>query len=265
MKPALPFFWEQGSGPGVVCLHANASTSSQWRALAETLGDSYHVLAADGTGAGKSPDWAPDVTASLAAEVELLEGVLQRAGTPLHLVGHSYGAAVAMKAALLHPQRVRSLVLYEPTLFHLVAGGDPLTSPAEGIWRAATDAADAVERGDGADGAEHFIDFWMGAGSCAAMPTNRQAVVAHAARHVRRWRDALFEETLSRNAIAALDLPVLLMVGEASPESARSVARVLAATLRRVTLAPQPGLGHMGPVTHPAFVNRQIADFLTRH
>ena len=30
-----PFFREAGTGPGVVCLHANASTSGQWRGLME--------------------------------------------------------------------------------------------------------------------------------------------------------------------------------------------------------------------------------------
>lgn len=33
----IPFFREAGAGPGVVCLHANASTSSQWRALMDRL------------------------------------------------------------------------------------------------------------------------------------------------------------------------------------------------------------------------------------
>jgi pimeloyl-ACP methyl ester carboxylesterase len=33
MQQPTPFFRELGAGPGVVCLHANASSSSQWRAL----------------------------------------------------------------------------------------------------------------------------------------------------------------------------------------------------------------------------------------
>ena len=49
-----PFFREAGSGPGVVCLHANASTSGQWRALMDLLAPRFHVLAADSLGAGKS-------------------------------------------------------------------------------------------------------------------------------------------------------------------------------------------------------------------
>ena len=41
------------------------------------------------------------------------------------LVGHSYGAAVALIAALACPERVRALVLYEPTLFSLVDADAP--------------------------------------------------------------------------------------------------------------------------------------------
>jgi pimeloyl-ACP methyl ester carboxylesterase len=36
------------------------------------------------------------------------------------LVGHSYGAAVALIAALATPGRVRAMALYEPTLFALL-------------------------------------------------------------------------------------------------------------------------------------------------
>jgi pimeloyl-ACP methyl ester carboxylesterase len=260
-----PFYREQGSGPSVVCLHSNASTSAQWRGLADLLSDRYRVIAIDGYGAGKSPPWPTDRALRLLDEVELLGAVLPPAGERFHLVGHSYGAAVAMKLAILHPERVRSVVIYEPTLFHLVFGSDPLHSPAEGIWHAATNAADAVDAGDDNAGAERFIDFWMGPGSWAAMPATRQAAVAVSTRNVRGWRDALAAETVPLSAFAALDLPVFCMWGERSPESSLSVVRVLRDVLPNVTLAPQPGLGHMGPITHPDSINEQIAEFLQRN
>ena len=56
MSPA-PFFREAGSGPGVVCVHSNASSSGQWRGLMDLLAARFHVLAADTYGAGKSPPW----------------------------------------------------------------------------------------------------------------------------------------------------------------------------------------------------------------
>ncbi len=115
-----PFFREVGVGPGVVCLHANASTSAQWRDLLELLDSEFHMLAADSYGAGRSPDWPSDRRVSLRDESALLGPVFKRAGDPFALVGHSYGGAVALKFAVEHPERVSALALYEPTLFAVI-------------------------------------------------------------------------------------------------------------------------------------------------
>ena len=265
MAPLVPFFRDQGSGVGVVCLHSNASTSAQWRGLSEALANRFRVLAVDAYGAGKSPEWPAERPLRLEDEVALVSTIFRHAGDSFHLVGHSYGAAVALKLATLYPQRVRSLVIYEPTLFHLVVDDDPASSPAGGLWQAATDAAQAIEQGDSHAGAERFIDFWMRPGAWAGMPPARQAAVAGSMRNVGRWRDAAFGETAPASAFAALDVPVLCLWGEDSPESSRSVVRVLSDLLARVSLAPQRGLGHMGPITHPERVNPQIVAFLERN
>jgi len=49
-----PYVRETGAGPGVVCLHSNASSSNQWRALMDQLAPRIHVLAADGYGGRRS-------------------------------------------------------------------------------------------------------------------------------------------------------------------------------------------------------------------
>lgn len=265
MDRVTPFFRERGSGEAVVCLHSNASSSSQWRLLGDLLQDRLHVIAVDGYDAGKSPPWPSPEPLRLEDEVNLLAPVLERAGDRFHLVGHSYGGAVAIRAALMFPARVASVVVYEPTLFWLLSGADPLRSPVQGIWRAASDGADAVDGGDNAAGARRFIDFWMGDGAFDAMPPPRQAAVASSVRNLRRWRDTLMDETTPVSALASLTMPVLCMYGEDSPESSQSVVRVLREALPKVTAAPQPGLGHMGPITHPERVNAQIAQFLDRH
>ena len=115
-----PFVREAGAGPGVVCLHANASTSGQWRGLMDRLATSFHVLAPDGYDAGRSPEWGSDRVIRLQDEVALIEPVLAAVGSPVRLVGHSYGGAIALMAAMANPSRVRSLVLYEPTLFSVI-------------------------------------------------------------------------------------------------------------------------------------------------
>lgn len=249
----------------VVCLHSNASSSAQWRALAGQLGARFEVRACDGYGVGSSPDWPRDLPARLEEEVRLLEPVFEQAGDRLHLVGHSYGAAVALVAAVGLGRRLRSVAVYEPTLFALVAGDDPLQSPVAGIWRAATDAAASFDRGDANAAGRCFVDFWNANGSWAAMPEFRRAAVRAAVRHVGRWRDATFAPELSNMAFTTIEAPVLLMWGERSPESSLSVAARLATMLRRVTCAPLAGLGHMGPIAEPERVNARISAFLDLH
>lgn len=257
-----PYVREAGSGPGVVCLHANAGNSGQWRALMEALAPRFHVLAADGYGAGRSPAWPADRRVRLRDEAALLEPVFARAGAPFSLVGHSYGGAVALVAALSQPARVRALAVYEPTLFALVDADTPPPNDADGIRGAVADAAAALDAGHAERAAERFIDFWMGAGAWQRTPEARRGPIAAAVVNIRGWAEALFEEPAPLAEFARLEMPVLCMVGTDSPASSLAVARLLARALPTVRVVELDGLGHMGPVTHPDVVNAAIARFL---
>ena len=251
-------FREAGAGPGVVCLHANASTSGQWRALMELLAPKFHVLAPDLYGAGKSPPRPKG--AGLRQEVEFLEPVFTAAGDPFALVAHSYSGALALVAAAMHPHRVRAMALYEPNLFALVERESP--GDVDGIRNAVSAAVAALESGDSMAAARIFIDFWMGPGSFDRMPEKNRPPIAAAVADVQAWKDALFDEPTPREVFAKLGVPVLLLVGKRSPVSSRSVCGLLARTLPRVDVVELDDCGHMAPVTHPHVVNAYIARFL---
>ncbi|MBK0392769.1 alpha/beta hydrolase [Ramlibacter sp. CrO1] len=254
-----PHVREAGTGPTVVCLHSNASHAGQWRGLMDMLADAFRVMAVDSYGSGKTPDWSSATQITLEDEVQLIEPLLEGG---VHLVGHSYGAAIAFKAALMHPALVRSLAVYEPTLFSLV---DRDTSPpngTEGIKSAVRSAADCLDRGDAEGAARAFIDFWMGPGSFDAMPAERRPAIVESCRNVRRWAHALMTEPATLDDLRPLRIPVLYMVGARSPESSRCVADRLVPALPNVRRVDLSKLGHMAPVTHPAPVNEQIAAFL---
>lgn len=231
----------------------------------EALAPKFHVLAADSYGAGKSPAWRTDRTMWLRDEVRLLEPVFERAGDPFALVGHSYGAAVALIAAIAQPRRVRALALYEPTLFALVDADSPPPNDADGIRNTAARGVAALEAGDQAGAARFFIDFWMGAGAWDQMPEQRRGPVAASVVNIRGWAHALFREPTPLKAFSELDIPVLYMIGKKSPLSSRAVARLLTRVLPRVEVVELEGLGHMGPITHPERVNDAICRFLERH
>ncbi|MEP7022771.1 MAG: alpha/beta hydrolase [Actinomycetota bacterium] len=260
-----PSLGQASATASVVCLHASASSSRQWRPLQRQLAASHQMLVPDLYGSGDSPQWTGDRALTLADEVALLEPVLQAAGRPFCLVGHSYGGAVALRAALSDPGRIQSLVLIEPVMFSLLVADDP-DQPAAREIIAVRDGADAaVARGALDRAAERFIDYWMGLGTLAAMPPARRAAAAEAMRDVRHEWSALFAETTPLAAYAALDMPTLFLAGSQSPASARRVTALLAATLPRATVTELDGAGHMSPVTHPGLVNAAVQAHLARH
>lgn len=257
-----PFVREGGAGPQIVCLHSNASSSTQWRSLMERLAPRFHVLAPDAYGAGKSPEWPSARTIGLVDEVALIAPMLLRSPEPVTLVGHSYGAAVALKAAVLHPGRVRALALYEPTMFSLLDAQSPPPNDADGIREAVRRAATALDANDADAAAGFFIDYWMGRGSWEATPDSRKPPIIASIVNVRRWAHALTTEATPLAAFAALDIPVLYMIGSDSPASARGVARLLAPALPGARIERFEGIGHMGPITHADRINTAIEQFL---
>ena len=193
-----------------------------------------------------------------------MEPVFARAGEPFALVGHSYGAAAALVAALAQPQRICALALYEPTLFSLLDAESPPPNQADGIRRAVAGAAFALDASDYSGAAECFIDYWMGQCAWLRTPEPRKLTIVAAVANVRGWANALFNQRTPLAALSRLKVPVLYTTGKESPASSLGVARLLTGTLPQVQVVEFEGLGHMGPITHPEVVNEAISAFLKR-
>lgn len=251
-----------GAGEPVICLHSSASSSAQWRPLFDRLAARFHVFAIDLYGAGRTPHWPGDRPLTLADEVALLAPIMAAVRGRVHVVGHSYGGAVALKLALAHRSRIASLTVFEPVLFSVLMAHDPESPAAREICAVRADTAAAVAAGDLARAGQRFVDYWMGPGAWARMPDTRRESVAAAMEAIPGEFHAAFDEPAPLAAFAALDVPVLSMVGAESPASSRAIARLIAKTLPRVTEIEIEGVGHMAPVTHADRVNGLIEPHL---
>jgi pimeloyl-ACP methyl ester carboxylesterase len=102
-----------------------------------------------------------------------------------------------------------------------------------------------------------------GARSSLGLPeTDCRPAMARRIVNVRRWAHALFTEPVPVSMLAALSMPVLVITGSDSTASAHGVAGRLVHVLGHVEHVELPGLGHMGPITHPDVVNAEIERFL---
>jgi len=244
----------------VICLHCSGSSGRQWQAYPKLL-PTAQVIAPDLLGSGAQGHWMGEHDVQLADEVVALEQVLDRADAPVHLVGHSYGGAVALAVAMRWPERVAGLYLFEPVRFAL------LDNPADrSAWEEITGVGQAIaafaRSGHLHASAEIFVDYWSGTGTWAALPPARRDAVAARMPKVRAEFGALFADATSPSQYASLPMPVHLFHGSTSPWPARRVAELLAAACGNPRLVCLQGASHMGPIEQPARFAAQLEPLL---
>lgn len=243
----------------VVLVHASVSSPRQWTALVDCLEPDRTVHLPALIDAGEDPGQAagtPQRIAHDAAQIEALLGRLGRA----HLVAHSYGGAVALRAALRRPAAVASLVVYEPMLAGWLADDPDSWGELAELTLLARDCRELWLRQGNEGAAERFVDYWGGAGTWSAMPAAAQrSTAARMPSAIAQFRAMLAEP---RGAAALPPVPTLLLSGRTSRAPARRIAERVAALCPGVRHRVLPGVGHMGPVTHARTVNALILGFL---
>jgi pimeloyl-ACP methyl ester carboxylesterase len=220
------------------------------------------VVAPDLLGYGENLPWSRGRYLSLDDEVSRLLPLLERADAPVDVVGHSFGAAVAVRLALEHPQRVRSLCIYEPVLFGLLREDPRCAAALLEILDTSARFSGCLDRGDDAGAAALFIDFWSGDGTWRHMPDRHRESVRARIEKVRADFEALLSVEMTLASLAELDMPVLCLSGGQSPAVTRRVAELLAATLPDVRSRRFENTGHMGPLSDARDVNASIVAFL---
>lgn len=247
--------------PTLVLLHASGSSGRQWDALAESLKTRFDVRAIDLHGHGRQAAPAHGQPLRVHDDVALAQDVLEAAGGG-HVIGHSYGAAVAMHLAAVAPGLVHSLAMYEPVVFRLLADHASGSPGAREVFEVATGIWEQVGQSHLAEAAALFVDYWSGQGTWEAMPAERQQAVAARMPLINQQFHTLMHTPLPPAALARLDMPLLCLHGTRSTCAARQMAMLLESLLPQGRHEALEGLGHMAPVTHGLGVNHRLIRFL---
>lgn len=249
----------------VVALHCSLGSGRQWGKLATALGPGVQFIAPDLAGYGNNPG-AFDLPMSLAQEVERLSDHLSQARGAIHLVGHSYGGAIAFKIATASAfaSRVRSLTLIEPVLPTLLTESAADRRLHERFVLLAHELYQDLWNGSVLEAIDKFAEFWHGSGRREELtPVARIRMIEHAERLAFDFSAALGEENPTI-AAASLRVPTLLFSGGHSPFMTQRIVRRLAAVMDGAEVRHLPEAGHMLAMTHAAAINPEIVRHIAR-
>jgi pimeloyl-ACP methyl ester carboxylesterase len=249
-----------GEGPAVVLVHSSGLSGRQWRRLVPALVErKLRAVVPDLTGHGASAPWPEPQPFSFRTDVERLAAIL-RAESTAHLLGHSYGALVAIHAAVAAPGTVRSLTLYDPVAFGVFDSRDDDARATLGAvtphWGTTAEEHEAWLR--------RFVDYWGGPGAWMALREDARAEFRRVGWVVREGVRSLMEDTTRAATFATLPMPIHLFTGEHTPLAARRVIERLGEAMPGATTTVVPGVGHMGPLMAPDVVNRLFVEAIAR-
>ncbi len=249
----------------VVLLHSSASSGAQWRSLCGLLQNDFEVLAPDLYGYGTSVDWPGRRPFTLADEADAVGRLLGNNDKPVHIVGHSYGGAVALKLALAPHIRLQSLTLIEPVAFYLLPHDTEGTKLYNEVRRIGDLVRQCVACGDYWGGMGRFIDYWNGNGTWESLSEDKRAALAVRTPKVALDFYATTAEDTPLSAYCNIAAPALILRGQRTPAPTQRIAELLSHAIPESHLQTVPGAGHMAPLTHVEFVNAAIQRHLLQN
>ncbi len=249
-----------GGGAPVVFLHAAVCDSRMWQAQMQAISASHKAIAYDRRGFGKTVVEPEDhsAVADLMAVLDVMAD-----GQQAILVACSQGGRVALDAALLHPRRIRGLVLISPSI---AAAPEPVLPADIAALVAAQKQADAAGDLDRVNAIKAHL--WLDG------PQQPEGRVSGAARNLfldmngialrQPPAGANIDSVATYTRLGEIAAPALVICGAYDFPHIVERCRHLAATLPRATYHALPGAAHLPSVETPAEVTALMMDFIRR-
>jgi pimeloyl-ACP methyl ester carboxylesterase len=249
-------------GPPLLLLNGGMMTMGAWERIAAPLGESYRILRCDLRGQLLSPgEPEPCLEAHVADLIALLDflGVNR-----VHAAGTSYGALVALRLAVLHPERMASVIA--------ITAGERITKKFwEATVRVREAALAAAAGGDGGWVLDLILPVTY---SPEYLEANAAVLAAH--RHQTSLLPPIWFLGLARilSSLEGLDLtpdlpriqcPALIVAGEEDRMFPIEHSRALAAAIPGAHLVVVPGGSHGLVIEQPERTVEILRGFLASH
>ena len=248
-----------GSGPApALAIHCTLGHSGMWRGVGHRLADCVTLTAFDLPGHGRAPDW-DGVSDLHRACCDAAQPYLTHSQ---HLIGHSFGATVALRIAIENPDKVRSLTLIEPVLFAALPRNAAELS--EHMDEAAPYIS-ALDDRDYALAARLFNRLWGDGTHWTDIPETARQYMVDRMYLVPGQSPTIFDDDaglMRPGVIERASMPVLLVRGDRSPEITRHINTALTRRLPTATHCTVGDAGHMAPLTHSAEVASAVRSLI---
>lgn len=246
----------------VLALHCTMAFGGAWGGVGKALGEDVSIVAPDMPSHGKSADW--DEISDFGETV--FQASMSALDTgPMDVIGHSFGAATALRMAVEHPKRIRSLTLFEPVFFAaaLAEGSDALDDDERNI----VEMEEALKRRDFDAAARAFNGMWSAGPGWDKLPERSRAAMARAVHVVPMTKPFLYDDNrnlLAAGRMEAVDAPTLVMRGAQSLPIITATNAGLSKRLGNAVEVVVKGAGHMAPISHPVEVAGAIGELLAQ-
>lgn len=239
-------------------IHCGLAHGGVWRRFLEALNLDVDPALIELPGHGDAVDWDESRDyADQATELALDD----MPSEPVPLIGHSFGAAVALRIAIERPGRASSLVLIEPVLYSAVEG----TYIHDKAMRDMAPFAKKAQAGSMATAAKEFHTLWGSDSNWDDLQeqqrrymTARMNLILAAEEYL--WRGS--KKLLQEGRLEELDIPVTLVEGDQSHPVMTQIVDALGRRIPDAEGIIVPGAGHMVPITHPMPVAESVRDRL---
>lgn len=247
-------FERAGEGPPLVLLHGILGDSRVWRRQLDELQDEFTVVAWDAPGCGRSSD--PPDTFRLPQYADCLAGFVDALDLGrTHVLGLSLGGALALELYRRHPTVPMTLVL--AAAYAGWAGSLP-TEVAEQRLRQCLREAEMPPA--------HWVPGWIPGLLTESAPAELvDEVVAMMSEFHRSGYRAMaygMAQADLRDVLPHIDVPTLLLWGDADRRSPLTVGEDLQAKIPGSRLVVLPGVGHLSNVEAADRFNAQVRCFL---
>lgn len=242
---------EDGEGPPRLFIHCSLARGRTLRPLAAALPPGRNIFF-DLPGHGQSADWAgADYHGdTLRIAEQLLDG-------PAHIIGHSFGATVALRMAIEARHVVSRVTLIEPVMFAAARADDAVAA-----HRAAFQPfVDAYARGDLGAASAVFVDMWGAGPDWATLPqAARDRMIGQI--HMIPAAAPVIEDDVPGlvGRLGDITCPVDLIEAEHSQPIMAAIMDGLQAGIPHARHHLIKGSGHMAPITHPEDVARAVSE-----